>query len=197
MVTKAVPSNLGRSTPFPDGLAQTRAPKSGPPRARVGRADHLPVAVPMGAARRFRDRGYHDGRRGRIPLRDRRQGSRDQQRWSTSNSSSATREPIVPSASPESLLIPGVVDDLIERLSAGRARPATRVCERSSRRAGQGQRGSLTQIQTGLSRLPHSFSGAAQGRPDRLAELTPIPEMADEARNVAQPPSDVSHGRRA
>ena len=102
----------------------------------------------------------------------------------------------MPSASPESLLIPGVVDDLIERLSAGRARPATRVCERSSRRAGQGQRGSLTQIQTGLSRLPHSFSGAAEGRPDRLAELTPIPEMADEARNVAQPPSDVSHGRR-
>jgi hypothetical protein len=24
--------------------------------------------------------------------------------------------------------------------------------------------------------------------------LTPIPEMADEARDVAQPPSDVSHG---
>jgi hypothetical protein len=48
----------------------------------------------------------------------------------------------------------------------------------------------------GLSGLPHSFSGAAEGRPDRLAELTPIPEMADEARNVAQPPSDVSHGRR-
>jgi hypothetical protein len=51
-------------------------------------------------------------------------------------------------------------------------------------------------IQTGLSGLPHSFSGASQGRPDRLAELTPIPEMADESRNVAQPPSDVAHGRR-
>ena len=51
-------------------------------------------------------------------------------------------------------------------------------------------------IQTGLSGLPHSFSGAAERRPDRLAELTPIPEMADEARDVAQPPLDVSHGRR-
>jgi hypothetical protein len=39
--------------------------------------------------------------------------------------------------------------------------------------------------------LPHSFPGAAEGRPDRLAELTPIPEMANEARNVVQPPPDL------
>jgi hypothetical protein len=51
-------------------------------------------------------------------------------------------------------------------------------------------------MQTGLSGLPHSFSCAAEGRSDRLSELTPIPEMADEARNVAQPPFDVSHVRR-
>lgn len=56
--------------------------------------------------------------------------------------------------------------------------------------------GPLTHDPNGLSGLPHSFSSAAESRPDRLAELTPIPEMADEARNVAQPPPDVSHARR-
>ena len=56
--------------------------------------------------------------------------------------------------------------------------------------------GRLTRDPNGLSGLPHSFSGAAESGPDGLAELTPIPEMADEARNVAQPPSDVSHARR-
>jgi hypothetical protein len=40
--------------------------------------------------------------------------------------------------------------------------------------------------------LPHSFPSATEGRPDGLAELPPIPEMADEAWNVAQPPPDVS-----
>jgi hypothetical protein len=40
--------------------------------------------------------------------------------------------------------------------------------------------------------LPHSFPGATEGRRHRLAKLTPIPEMADEARNVPQPPLDVS-----
>jgi hypothetical protein len=54
----------------------------------------------------------------------------------------------------------------------------------------------LTHDPNGLSGLPHSFSGAAESRPDRLAELTPIPEMADEAWNVPQPPPDVSHARR-
>jgi hypothetical protein len=56
--------------------------------------------------------------------------------------------------------------------------------------------GPLTHDPDGLSGLPHSFSGAAESGPDRLAELTPIPEMADEARNVGQPPPDVSHARR-
>jgi hypothetical protein len=55
---------------------------------------------------------------------------------------------------------------------------------------------SLTHDPNGLPGLPHSFSGAAESRPDRLPELTSIPEMADEARNVAEPPPDVSHGRR-
>jgi hypothetical protein len=44
----------------------------------------------------------------------------------------------------------------------------------------------------GSSGLPHSYPGTAEGSPDRLAELTPILEMADEARNVVQPPPDVS-----
>jgi hypothetical protein len=56
--------------------------------------------------------------------------------------------------------------------------------------------GPLTHDPNGLSGLPHSFSGAAESRPHRLAELTPLLEMADEARNVAQPPPDVSHARR-
>ena len=47
----------------------------------------------------------------------------------------------------------------------------------------------ISEVQSGL---PHSFPGATEGRPDRLAELTPIPEMADQARNVVQPPPDVS-----
>jgi hypothetical protein len=34
--------------------------------------------------------------------------------------------------------------------------------------------GPLSQIQTVLSGLPHSFSGTAESGPDRLAELTPI-----------------------
>lgn len=69
-------------------------------------------------------------------------------------------------------------------------------CQRDSRPAAHRSGARRAARQSGLSGLPHSFSGAAQGRPDRLAELTPIPEMADEARNVAQPPFDVSHGRR-
>jgi hypothetical protein len=48
----------------------------------------------------------------------------------------------------------------------------------------------------GLSGLPHSHSGAAQSGGDRLAELTPISEMADEPRNVAEPPPKVSHAGR-
>lgn len=56
--------------------------------------------------------------------------------------------------------------------------------------------GPLTHDPNGLSGLPHSFSGAAESRPHRLAELTPLLEMADEARNVGQPPPDVSHARR-
>jgi hypothetical protein len=44
--------------------------------------------------------------------------------------------------------------------------------------------------------LPHSFSGAAESGADRLAELTPISEMADEPRNVVEPPPEVSHARR-
>jgi hypothetical protein len=54
------------------------------------------------------------------------------------------REPIVPPASPESLLIPSVVADLIEQLSAVQGAPRDEGCQRFSRRAGRGQRGSLT-----------------------------------------------------
>ena len=47
--------------------------------------------------------------------------------------------------------------------------------------------------------LAHSFPGATERGADRLAELTPIPEMADQARHVAQPPPKISpcsfHGR--
>jgi hypothetical protein len=48
--------------------------------------------------------------------------------------------------------------------------------------------GPLTRDPNGSSGLPHSFSGAAESGPDRQAELTPLPEMADEARNVASRP---------
>ena len=63
-------------------------------------------------------------------------GSRDPQRRSTSNSSSATREPIVPSGIARVVADPSVVDDLIEHLSAVQGAPRDLGCGRFSRRAG-------------------------------------------------------------
>jgi hypothetical protein len=38
--------------------------------------------------------------------------------------------------------------------------------------------------------VPHSFPGTAGGVSDRLSELTPLPEVVNEARDVRELPPD-------